>query len=223
MAGRHLITSLNDWPIKKLLVLSIGLLVAVIGLAGTGSLGIDVPGLRQVAGFIFLTFIPGALILRILKIHNISATESLVYSAGLSIAFVMFSGALIDFILPPLGFPQPISLLPVTASIAVLTLILMAIAFMRDRSFTGPARTPLKEKLQCPPVLFLILLLLLTILGVALIDAYQNNILLLICLIIIAGVVGLAAFGKFIQPGIYPLAIFIIGLCLLYQTTLMSP
>jgi len=218
-----LITSLNNWPIKKLLVLSISLLLAVTGLVGIGSLGMDVPGLRQVAGFIFLTFIPGALILRILKIHNISATESLVYSAGLSIAFIMFSGAFINFILPLTGIPQPISLLPVTASITVLTLILMAVAFVRDRSFTGPRRTPPKEKLQLPPVLFLILLLLLTILSVALVDSYQNNILLIICLITIAGIVGLAAFGKFIQPCLYPFAIFIIGLCLLYQTTLMSP
>jgi len=223
MGERHLIIKLNDWPIKQLLALSISLLVAVIGLAGLGSLGIDVPVLRQVAGFIFLTFIPGALILRILKIHNLSATESLVYSAGLSIAFVMFSGAFIDFLLPLTGIRQPITLLPVTASMAVLMLILMAVAFVRDRSFTCPERTTPAEKLQLPPVLFLILLLLMTILGVALIDSYQNNILLIICLIAIAGIVGLAAFGKFIQPRLYPFAIFIIGLCLLYQTTLMSP
>jgi len=223
MAGRNLTASLNDWPIKNLLALSIGLLLAVAGLMAAAGLGIDLPGLRQVAGFLFLTFIPGLLILRILKVHNICATESMVYSAGLSIAFVMFSVTLINFILPLTGILRPISLLPVAISIAVLTLILMAVAFARDRGYTGPAETPPKEKLNLPPVLFLILLLSLTILGVALIDAFQNNTLLVICLIIIAGVVGLAAFGRFIQPTIYPFAIFIIGLCLLYQTTLMSP
>jgi uncharacterized membrane protein len=131
--------------------------------------------------------------------------------------------ASINFILPLIGILRPISLLPVTATLAVLTLILMTLAYVRDRGFTHQGEAKPREKIYLPAVLFLILLLLLTILSVALIDAYQNNILLLVCIIAIAGVVGLAAFGKFIKPNIYPLAIFIIGLCLLYQTSLMSP
>jgi len=214
---------LNDWPLKNLLVLAGSLLLASAGLVGLASSGLDVPVLRQVAGFIFLTFIPGALILRMLRIHNIGATEGLVYSVGLSVAFLMFSGAFINFLLPLIGITQPITLLPVTTSISVLILILMAIAFIRDRSFAGLERTIPAEKLQLPPVLLLVLLLLMTILGAALIYSYQNNILLLVCLIAVAGLFVLAAFGKFIQPRLYPFAIFIIGLCLLYQTTLMSP
>jgi uncharacterized membrane protein len=195
----------------------------MLGLMGLAALGFDIPGLRQIIGFVFLTFIPGILILRILKIHNIGIIECLVYSVGLSLAFVMFSGALIDFILPLMGISNPISLVPVTTTLAIFTIILMAVAYMRDRGFIDTKETTPGKKLQLPPVLFLILLLLLTVLSVTLIDAYQNNILLFICVIAIAGVVGLAAFGKFIEPGVYPLAIFIIGLCLLYQTTLMSP
>jgi len=198
-------------------------LVAMLGLIGLASLGFDIPILRQIVGFIFLTFIPGILILRILKVHNISTIECLVYSVGLSIAFVMFGGALIDFVLPLMGISHPISLMPVTSTLAIFTLILMAIAYVRDRGFIRSGKATPAGNLQLPPILFLILLLLLTVLGVTLVDSYQNNILLLICLIAIAGVIGLAAFGKFIQPGVYPLAIFVIGLCLLYQTTLMSP
>lgn len=216
-------TAFNDWPIKKCLIFSISVLLLTITLTGLAALGLDIPILSQIIGFIFLTFVPGILILRILRIHNIGTIESLVYAVGLSLASVMFSGALINFILPLVGISKPISPTPVTIALAVLTLILMAAAYMRDKAFTGPKETTPWKKLRLPPVLSLILLLLLTILSVALIDAYQNNILLLICLIAIAGVVGLAAFGKFIQPGIYPLAIFIISLCLLYQTTLMSP
>ncbi|MCJ7515975.1 MAG: DUF2206 domain-containing protein [Dehalococcoidia bacterium] len=213
----------NDWEIKKCLQLSLAILLAMLVLIGLAALGFDIPVLRQIISFVFLTFIPGILILRILRVHNISTIESLVYSVGLSVAFTMFSGALINFTLPLIDIPKPISLAPVSVTLAVFTLILMAVAYMRDRAFVGQQKTKLSKKLQLPPVLFLILLLLLTVLSVALIDAYQNNILLLVCLIAIAAVVGLAAFGKFIQPQVYPLAIFIIGLCLLYQTTLMSP
>ena len=213
----------NDWQIRKCLALSISLLLAMLGLIGLAGLGFDIPGLRQIIGFTFLTFVPGILLLRIFKIHNIGIIECLVYSVGLSLAFVMFSGALINFVLPFIDVSNPISLTPVTATLAAFTIILMAVAYMRDRAFIGPEETAPGKKLHLPPVLFLILLLLLTILGVAVIDAYQNNILLLVFVLVVAGVIGLAAFGKFIQPGIYPLAIFIIGLCLLYQTTLMSP
>jgi uncharacterized membrane protein len=213
----------NDWEIKKCLGLALAALLTLLGLMGLAGLGFDVPGLRQIVGFSFLTFIPGILILRILRIHNIGIIESLVYSVGLSLALIMFGGLFINFTLPLMGISRPISLVPITASLAVFTLMLMAVAYMRDRDFMRPAEITPGEKLQLPPVLFLILLLLLTVLGVALIDSYQSNILLLVCIIAIAGTVGLAAFGKFIKPSVYPLAIFIIGLCLLYQTTLMSP
>jgi uncharacterized membrane protein len=216
-------TSPNDWKTEKCLVVAGSLLLAMLGLIGLASLGFDIPVLRQIVSFAFLTFVPGILILRIIRIHNTGFIENLAYSVGLSLAFIMFSVASINFILPLIGISRPISLLPVTITLAVLTLILMAIAYVRDRDFTLQAEPKPREKIYLPAVLFLILLLLLTVLGVALIDAYQNNILLLICLIAIAAIVGLAAFGKFIQPNMYPLAIFVIGLCLLYQTTLMSP
>ena len=216
-------TSPNDWGVKKCLRLSLALLLVTLGLIGLAVLGFDVPGLRQIVVFVFLTFVPGILILRILKIHNISGIDSLAYSVGLSLASVMFVGALTNFTLPLIGISNPISMMPVTVSLAVFTLILMGIAYVRDRDFIGSEKTAPRGKLPLPSVLFLIIVLLLTVLGVTLIDSYQNNILLLICVVVIASVVGLAAFGKFIQPNIYPLAVCVIGLCLLYQTTLMSP
>ena len=212
-----------DWQINRCLSFSLAILLAVLALVGLASLGIDIPVLRQAIGLVFLAFVPGILILRILRIHNIGIIESLAYSLGLSLASVMFIGALTNFALPFIGISKPISLLPITISLAAFTLILMAVAYIRDRGFQQPEKTAPGVKLSLPAVLFLILLLLLTVLSVTLINAYQNNILLLICLIAIAAVVGLAAFGKFIQPSIYPLAIFIMALCLLYQTTLMSP
>ncbi len=118
----------NDWQINKCLRSSLAILLAILGLIGLASLGFDVPGLRQVVGFIFVTFIPGILILRILRIHNINTVESLAYSVGLSVAFVMFSGAFINLVLPFIGISRPISLMPVTATLAVFAIILMAVA-----------------------------------------------------------------------------------------------
>ena len=67
----------NDWEIKKCLRLLLVILLATLGLVGLAGLGFYIPVLRQIVGFVFLTFVPGILILRILKIHNTGIAESL--------------------------------------------------------------------------------------------------------------------------------------------------
>jgi uncharacterized membrane protein len=216
------VTPPNDWEIRKCLSLSLAILLAVLGLVGLDYLGFDIPGLRQIAGFVFLTFVPGVLILRILKIHNIGIIESLLYSVGLSLAFVIFLGLAANFALPPIGISKPISVLPVLGVLTIFTVILMPIAYLRDKSFSASTQFTLTKFLS-PSSLFLILVLFLTIFGALMVNYYQNNILLLIFIIVVAGVVGLAAFGRFIDHKVYPLAIAIIAIGLLYQTTLISP
>ena len=212
----------NDWEIKKCLSLSLAILLATLGLIGLAGLGFDIPGLRQIIGFIFLTFIPGILILRILKIHNVGIIESLLYSVGLSLAFIIFSGVVANFALPPIGITKPISVLPIMATLAIFTVILMAVAYKRDRGFSASTQSRLTEILS-PSSLFLILVLFLAIFGALMVNFYQNNILLLVFIMVVAGIIGLAAFGKFVDQRVYPLAIAIIAIGLLYQTTLISP
>jgi uncharacterized membrane protein len=212
----------NDWEIKNCLWLSLAFLLAMLGLIGVASLGFDIPILRQVIGFIFLTFIPGTLILRILKIHNVGIIESLLYSVGLSLAFLMLSGVFVNFTFPLFGISRPISVFPIVITLTLFTAILMAVAYLRDRRFSA-SREPILKGISSPSALFLILLLLFTVLGALVVNFYQNNILLLIFILVVAGIVGLVAFGKFIQPKLYPMAIAIIAMCLLYQTTLISP
>lgn len=91
----------------------------MLGFIGLASLGFDVPILRQIVGFLSLTLVPGIIILRILKIHNIGVIESLLYSVGLSLAFVMVSGVIANFALPPLGISHPITLVPLVVTITV--------------------------------------------------------------------------------------------------------
>jgi uncharacterized membrane protein len=211
----------NDWEIKDCLRLSLVVLLVYLGLVGLAALGFDIPVLRQIVGFIFLTFIPGILILRILRIHNISAIESLVYSVGLSLAFVMFTGLFASFILPLIGISKPISVFPLVATVAVFTLILGAVAYVRERSFSaGPRQFNIKEFLSLP-YLLLFLLPLLAILGAHLVNLYQNNLLLLVFIIAVAVVVAVFAFDRLPQKA-YPLAIVLIGLSLLLHISLIS-
>lgn len=211
---------INDLEIKKCLYLVLAILLAMAGLVGLAALGLDIPVLRQIVGFVFLTFVPGVLILRILKIHNISVVESLVYSVGLSLAFVMFAGSLVNLTLPLFGIARPISILPLMATFVSLIVILGVVAYRRDRDYLPPSQADSPSVLFSPPVLFLLLVSLLAVLGAFLVSYYQNNILLLIFILVVAAVAGLVAFGKFIREKTYPLAIIVIAVSLLYATAM---
>jgi len=166
----------SDWEIKRCLRLALAILLAVLGLVGLAALGFDIPILRQVVGFIFLTFIPGILILRIFKIHNIGAVESLLYSVGLSIAFIYIAGLFGNFVLPLMGIAKPISLLPMTATLAVFTLILGAVAYKRDKDFSAvdsKSHFDIRGILSLP-YLLLFSLPLLAIFGAHLVNLYQK-------------------------------------------------
>lgn len=212
----------NDWKIRNCLVLYLTLMLALFGLIEMSLFGFDVPFLRQIVGFLFLTFVPGMLILRILKIHNINMGRSILYSVGLSITFIIFTGVLINFVLPFFNITKPLSLLPILSTFIVFTLVLMGVAYKRDGDFATITESKPNE-IHYSPVLLLILLLVLDILGILLSSFYHNNTILLVVILLMAGVIGITAFGKFFTPKIYPLATFIIGLSLLYQTNLMYP
>jgi uncharacterized membrane protein len=195
-----------------------------------GLIGLDVPGLRQLIGFIFLTFVPGLLILRILKIHNIGVIESLLYSVGLSIAFVMAIGAVANFALPPLGISHPITLAPLTATFTVFSLMLCFLAYARDKNFRPVNPLPdNSEEVAKPgftatinPFLLAALLPLLAILGASLVNSHHNNSILLVLIFVITILIGMVVFNKFIPPRVYPFMIAMMALALLYQTTLIS-
>jgi uncharacterized membrane protein len=214
----------NDWEIKKCLRLSLAILLSLLGLIGLGVLGFDIPILRQVVGFVFLAYIPGMLILRILKVHNIGMVESLLYSAALSIAFIYFTGLFDNFVLPLIGFTRPISLFPVTISLTVYSFILGVVAYLRDKDFTpySPANHFNKREVFLFPYLLLILLPVLAVLGTSLVNAYQDNRVLLILLALIAVVVALVAYDKLPQS-VYPLAIVMIAISLMFHLSLISP
>jgi Predicted membrane protein len=87
---------------------------------------LDIPVLRQVLGFVLLTFLPGLLLIQILKLTK-NRLEKLLFLIGLSICFLMFVPLAMNFAYPALGISRPISLPPLTIT---LSLILAALSFV---------------------------------------------------------------------------------------------
>ncbi len=190
------------------------------------SIFLDVPVLRQMLGFLSLTFVPGLLILKILKVHKLNLVRTILYSIGLSIAFVMFSGLCLNTFFPYLGVTKPISIVPLVCIITLFIFVLGAVAYFRDKHFLSLQKLinkPVVESSSIPILLFLILIAILAILGALLVTFQQNNIVLLILIPLIAVVPILIGLNKVIPPAIYPIAVITIALALLFQQALISP
>jgi len=211
----------NDWQIKNCLLLTGGIAAIQLLIAFLALTGLNIPLLQQLNGFLFLTFVPGTLILRILRVHNINKIEAIIYSSGLSLAFVMCCGILINFVLPAINILKPFTAIPINISLIICTGLLMVATIIRDRTYK-PVHSDQKVKINISSIMFLVLLLMLTLLGVMVNNTTGNNIIQLICIVLICLIMAFAAFRIFILPPIFPVIIFIISLCLLYQTTLLS-
>ena len=212
---------MNDWAIRKFLTVIFAIQLAMLGVIGLDSIGLQIPILRQLIAFIYLTFIPGILILRILKLHKLDNIETLLYTVGLSITTLMFTGLFMNTVYPFFGISGPISITPLIITISMIVSALCVLSYVRDRDFSNPSFIDLKNVLS-PPVLFLCMIPFLAAFGTYLVNFHHNNILLMFLIILLAIIVGLIAFNMFIPKNLYPLAVFIITISLLYHTSLIS-
>ena len=212
---------MNDWEIGKFLKVVLAIQLAVWGVIGLDATGVQIPIIRQLIGFVYLTFIPGITILRILKLHKLGNIETLLYSVGLSIATLMFTGLFMNTVYPFFGISGPISITPLIITISMVVLILCIISYVRDKDFSDPSFIDTGEILS-PPALFLCLIPFLAIFGTYLVNFHHNNIILMFLIVIIVLIVILIAFDKFIPKNLYPLAVFVIAISLLYHSSLIS-
>ena len=212
---------INDWEIKKFLKVVFATQLAVFGIIGLDAIGLQIPILRQLIGFIYLTFIPGIIILRILKLHKLGNIETILYTVGLSIVTLMFTGLFMNTVYPLFGISRPISLVPLIITISAIVLVLCVLCYMRDKDFSNPSFIDIKNVLSSP-ALFLCLIPFLSIFGTYLVNFHHNNIILMFLIVIIALIVILIAFDKFIPKNLYPLAVFVIAISLLYHSSLIS-
>jgi len=92
---------------------------------------------------------------------------------------------------------------------------------VRDKDFADPSFIDLEELLS-PPVLFLCLIPFMSILGTYLVNFHHSNILLMVMIVVIALVALLIGFDKFIPAKLYPLAIWVMAISLIWHRTLIT-
>jgi uncharacterized membrane protein len=212
---------LNDWDFKNFFIAILAFQVEVLISIVCDTAIYPIPALRGIIVFIDITFIPGFLLLRALNLHGLGRVVAPLYAVGLSIFSLMFVGVSLNTLLPMFGILTPISLLPLTAGITAYILVLLGICYFRDRTFSGDPLLDIKTALP-PQAIFLYILPFLAILGTALMNLYQNNLLIVITILAIVAVVLLVGFDKFIPRELFPLAILAISVSLVFHNSLIS-
>lgn len=212
---------MNDWNIIKFLKIVSVIQIIIYSLVGLSLLGIRVPILPQVIGFLYLTFIPGYLLLRIFHIHKIGNVESLLFAAGLSLFTLMMTGLIINTFLPLLGIPDPLSIINLIVSISFVVVAFALIAYFRDNSPSTIEYIDLDDFFS-PPCLILCSIPFLVVIGTFLVNNYNNNLLLIFMIAVIAVIPAILVFFKSIPVKYYPIAVFSMSISLLLHNALIS-
>jgi len=212
---------INDWEFCMFFKVILAIQFAMLSVIVLDAIGFKIPIIIQFIGFGYLIFVPGILILRILKLHKLGNIETILYTVGLSISTLMFIGLFMNVTYPIFGISKPLSNLSFTITINILVFILCILSYVRDKDFSNPTFINFKN-LLCLPALFLLLIPFLSVFGTYLFNFYNSNVLLMFLILIIATVSILIGLDIFIPKNLYSLAVFVISLSLLYHRSLIS-
>ena len=216
---------ISDLKIESFLKIIFAVQAIMLGLIFTDILGFGAANssvliARQVVGFIYLTFVPGLILLRILGLHYLGLAKGTLYSVGLSIGFSMFIMLLINTILPAFGFLNPLSSQNIIIVLFVSVTILCFASYLKDKDFKVRIEANPK-KVSLLALLTVLIFPVASIFGTLLASFYGTNILLLLMLLAISSICVLVAFGK-VNPELFPLLVLGIAVALLFQISLVS-
>ena len=183
----------------------------------------NVPILRPVLGFVFLTFVPGLLILHILKLNKLGLVEKIILSVGLSISFLMLFGFIANSVSLALGYRAPLSFFFLLVLFSGAAFVLAVVALIRNRnvplSFSNPRLTTKEKLLLILPSLFPLL----SIAGMYIMNLTANNALLMFLLFLIpAYVIFILFYRKKVPARLYPGLIYLTGISLILMVSLRS-
>jgi len=181
---------------------------------------VDVPVARQVVGFVYFTFLPGFIILKLLKLNELGRIETILFSVGFSVAFLMIAGLLINEFGLLLGILKPLSVVPLMIVLNSFVLVGGVLVYLKSEGVKIWGSEPIK---MSPFALLFLFLPILSIVGAMYVNAYENNLLLLFMIIAISLLFVVGVISKKLLPSkLYPFAVLMIAIAILYHASLIS-
>jgi len=197
------------------------LLIPLITLIAFIIVLLDIPVIREIVIFAYLSFVPGFVTLKVFRLRKLSLLHTFLFSVGLSLFVLMFVGFLVNELCLFLGFMQPLSAIPLMIALSSYVLVVFFIDYKNDFSIDFAS---LHEGLKVSKKYFHIvpLLIVLPITSVIFV-LYVNVPLMLGLTLIIAALCLMCAIStKFIPRESYPFLILSISLSILLLNLLIS-
>ena len=185
------------------------------------SILLKVPFVSQVLGFVFFAIIPGFLLLRIIGFKRSSLVETVLFSVGLSIAFLSIVGVALNGLGSLHLLLRPLSTESTTIVVNVIVFIMIIVDYVKNRDF-GSSEI---KNVKFWPMLSLFILPIFSIIGVLLIRDYGNIYLSILMIIAVAVIVVLSLSSYRISSKLsfyYPLIIISIVIALILSQALIS-
>lgn len=208
---------------QKILVRSKPLVITVIVLFLTfiAVIMIDIPIARQVVGFLYLTFVPGFVLMTVLSVDMIDTISTFFLAGGFSIAFLMVVGLLVNELGLLFGIMKPLSTIPLMAVLNSIILGLCFIIYLKGKNIEIPMIRRVKSNAFI--ILVFCLPILLSIVGAYSVNVSErNNSLLLLMIISISLLVIMVFFKRMIHPVLYPFLLMAISIALLLHSSLIT-
>lgn len=201
---------------KKFIFLMVSIQFLVIFLLILDLIHIHIPLIRALVSFIYILFVPGLLIIRIINLENLDNVESLLYTVGISISAITIIGFFLNLTSPLLKI-QAFSLSSIIVTLSIFIIVLIFISYFKAENKNKCEHISLKFS----PIFFFFLLPFLSILGTYVMNIYNQNIILMFLMFFIVSIVILVAYNK-ISEEYFPVIIFLISISLLFHTWLIS-
>ncbi|MCJ7635389.1 DUF2206 domain-containing protein [Candidatus Bathyarchaeota archaeon] len=173
---------------------------------------------RQVIGFVYLTLIPGLIIIELIKIDDLDLLEHLILSAGLSVASIMFLGLLLNQFYPLIT--EPLSTLTLAV---VLNIVVISGAFLAFSNKSWSAHPQFDIPKISTKALMVLGLPILSAISAIVAYSLDNNAMIIVTLVIISiTIIGVIISKSPKDKMIYPLIILALSMSLLLHTSLAS-
>lgn len=213
--------NLNKIEFKKFSTLMLSLQMAFLGAILLDLQGMEIPIIRQLIGTICILFIPGWMFTKIMRLNKLGTPKLIMHSLGLSISLLMCIGVLVNLISLYVPKFKPISYSSIILAFNALIIISIIFYFLNNNQSKLSICVAANDFLHLK-ILPLYFLPILAVLGAYYFNYFDNNELNLIILIIIAVISILISIDESYPARLYPMAIWLISLSLLFHSSLIS-
>ena len=180
------------------------------------SIILNISVLRQIFGCIYLTIVPGYIILKALRADN-NNINTILLSTGLSLSFLMLVGVAMCALFPLFGFARPLSLFPLVLVISSAVLCILLVGCRHDITQNDSSNASRLPKFNA----FWMLLFAIPILSV--VGAVYDNVFVLLVMIIAIAILYCIGFSSRIMSAKYHiLIVLVISMALVLHTVLIS-